>query len=121
LPNCLGDANHFILPQLHADLCTDSVLAMTRMHGLPVESLANASHAERDRRDRLAVATAVPRNIRIWPGQPTRISPTTATDSDSRQLILLDFGRDTRLPGDDYRELSATSCAAHRWRSPQHG
>jgi predicted unusual protein kinase regulating ubiquinone biosynthesis (AarF/ABC1/UbiB family) len=45
----LADAPEFMLPEVYDDMTTDSVLAMSCMGGVPVESLLDAPRAERDR------------------------------------------------------------------------
>ena len=45
----LADAPDYALPQLHAELTTARVLAMTRVGGVPIETLVDAPQAERDR------------------------------------------------------------------------
>ena len=46
----LADTPDYALPQLHAELTTARVLAMTRVGGVPIETLVNAPQAERDQR-----------------------------------------------------------------------
>ncbi|MFZ4625528.1 MAG: ABC1 kinase family protein, partial [Rhodoferax sp.] len=51
----LADAPEFLVPELHPDLSTKNVLAMTFVDGLPVESMVQAPQPERDRIVRLLV------------------------------------------------------------------
>ena len=113
----LADAPDFSLPELHADLTTVNVLAMSRMDGVPVESLIDAPQAERDRVAGLLI-TLVFREIfefRLIQTDPNfanyRIDPAT------QQLILLDFGATRAYPEamvDAYRRLMTGAIADDR-------
>ena len=113
----LGDANHYVLPQLHAELCTENVLAMTRMHGLPVESLANASHAERDRVAGLLLQLLFREIFEFGLVQTDPNFANYRYDRDSRQLILLDFGATRAYPAtmiENYRRLMRSAIDGDR-------
>ncbi|MDO9167336.1 MAG: AarF/ABC1/UbiB kinase family protein [Rhodoferax sp.] len=88
----LADEPVYLLPQLHADLTTHSVLAMSYVGGVPIESLVDAPQTERDR----AVALLFALLLReVFEFRLVQTDPNFANyryDTDSRQLILLDFG-----------------------------
>ncbi|MDO8449647.1 MAG: AarF/ABC1/UbiB kinase family protein [Rhodoferax sp.] len=88
----LADEPVYLLPQLHADLTTHSVLAMSFVGGVPIESLVDAPQTERDR----AVALLFALLLReVFEFRLVQTDPNFANyryDTDSRQLILLDFG-----------------------------
>lgn len=88
----LADDPVYLLPQLHADLTTHSVLAMSFVGGVPIESLVDAPQTERDR----AVALLFALLLReVFEFRLVQTDPNFANyryDTDSRQLILLDFG-----------------------------
>jgi predicted unusual protein kinase regulating ubiquinone biosynthesis (AarF/ABC1/UbiB family) len=88
----LADAPEYLLPQMHPDLTTHSVLAMSFVGGVPIESLIDAAQSERDR----AVALLFALLLReVFEFRLVQTDPNFANyryDTDSRQLILLDFG-----------------------------
>jgi predicted unusual protein kinase regulating ubiquinone biosynthesis (AarF/ABC1/UbiB family) len=88
----LRHAGEFSLPQMHTALTTENILAMTRMDGVPVESLSDAPQAERNR----VIALLFHLLFReIFEFRLIQTDPNFANyryDSASRQLILLDFG-----------------------------
>jgi len=88
----LRHAGEFSLPQMHTALTTENILAMTRMDGVPVDSLSDAPQAERDS----VIALLVHLLFReIFEFRLIQTDPNFANyryDSASRQLILLDFG-----------------------------
>jgi predicted unusual protein kinase regulating ubiquinone biosynthesis (AarF/ABC1/UbiB family) len=88
----LADAPDYALPQLHADLTTHSVLAMSVVGGVPVESLVDAPQEERDRVMTLLFALLL---RELFEFRLVQTDPNFANyryDTDTRQLILLDFG-----------------------------
>jgi predicted unusual protein kinase regulating ubiquinone biosynthesis (AarF/ABC1/UbiB family) len=88
----LRHAGEFSLPQMHTALTTENILVMTRMDGVPVESLSDAPQAERDRVIGLLFHLLF---REIFEFRLIQTDPNFANyryDSDSRQLILLDFG-----------------------------
>ena len=88
----LRHAGEFSLPQMHTALTTQNILVMTRMDGVPVESLSAAPQAERDRVIGLLFHLLF---REIFEFRLIQTDPNFANyryDSVSRQLILLDFG-----------------------------
>ncbi len=45
----LSDEEEIVVPEVHDDLSTRSILAMDRLHGLPLEDLCGADHADAER------------------------------------------------------------------------
>jgi len=88
----LADAPDYALPQLHPDLTTHSVLAMSVVGGVPIESLADAPQADRDRVMTLLFALLL---RELFEFRLVQTDPNFANyryDTATRQLILLDFG-----------------------------
>jgi predicted unusual protein kinase regulating ubiquinone biosynthesis (AarF/ABC1/UbiB family) len=88
----LAQAPEYLVPALHPDLTTQSVLAMSFVDGVEVESLMEAPQAERDRVATLLIQLLMRElfEFRLVQTDPNfanyRFAPLT------RQLILLDFG-----------------------------
>jgi predicted unusual protein kinase regulating ubiquinone biosynthesis (AarF/ABC1/UbiB family) len=88
----LADAPDYALPQLHADLTTARVLAMSVVGGVPIETLADAPQDERDRVMTLLFALLL---RELFEFRLVQTDPNFANyrfEPDTRQLILLDFG-----------------------------
>ncbi|MFZ4480361.1 MAG: ABC1 kinase family protein [Rhodoferax sp.] len=88
----LADASDYALPQFHADLTTRSVLAMSLVGGVPVETLVDAPQGERDRVVGLLFALLL---REVFEFRLVQTDPNFANyryDTRSGQLILLDFG-----------------------------
>lgn len=105
----LAGSDIFILPDLHKDLCTPQVIAMTYLDSEPVESLIHASQAVRDQ-----VATAlidlVLRELFVFGAMQT--DPNLANyryDPKTGRIVLLDFGAVQPIPDAlvaDFRALA---------------
>ncbi len=88
----LADAPDYVLPQMFPDLTTHCVLAMSMVRGVPVESLIDAPQTERDRVVELLFALLL---REIFEFRLVQTDPNFANyryDTESRQMILLDFG-----------------------------
>lgn len=113
----LADAPEFMLPEVQVDLTTESVLAMSCMGGVPVESLLHAPQAERDRVVGLLFGLFF---REIFEFRLIQTDPNFANyryDNASRQLILLDFGATRPYPAaivDAYRRLMASAVVGDR-------
>lgn len=120
----LGDAPEFVVPLLHADLTTRSVLAMSYVAGVPVESMVDAAQAERDRIVSLLVGLLF-RELFVFGLMQT--DPNFANyryDPQSQQLILLDFGATRSFApafGQAYQRLMAATMAGDRAAMAQAG
>jgi len=105
----LADSGMFALPELHPELCTPQVLAMTYMESAPLESLVEAPQTLRDR-----VATAlfdlVLRELFVFGAMQT--DPNLANyrfDHKTGRVVLLDFGAVQDIPqalAADFRNLA---------------
>ena len=113
----LAGEHDFALPRLHEALTTANVLAMSCVGGEPIESLAHAPQAERDRVVGL-LFTLLFREI--FEFQLIQTDPNFANyryDHASRQLILLDFGATRAYPTAmiaAYRRLMAAAIVGDR-------
>ena len=96
----------FALPAVHAELTTPDILAMTFMDGVPIESLAGAPQAERDRVLGLLFELLF---REIFEFRCVQTDPNFANyryDEGSGRLVLLDFGAT--------RHFSESCIAAYR-------
>jgi predicted unusual protein kinase regulating ubiquinone biosynthesis (AarF/ABC1/UbiB family) len=113
----LADAGEFLLPEVHAELTTGSVLAMSRVDGVPVESLSDAPQAERDRVARLLMALLL---RELFEFRLIQTDPNFANyryESATGRLILLDFGATRPYPEgmvEAYRRLMSAAIAGDR-------
>ncbi len=113
----LADAGEFLLPEVHAELTTGNVLAMSRVDGVPVESLSDAPQAERDRVARLLMALLF---RELFEFRLIQTDPNFANyryESATGRLILLDFGATRPYPEvmvEAYRRLMTAAIACDR-------
>ncbi len=88
----LADAPAFVVPQLHSDLTTQTVLAMDFVAGEPIESLVDASQAVRDRVMHLLFELLL---RELFEFRLVQTDPNFANyrfDHAAQRLVLLDFG-----------------------------
>ena len=113
----LASESDVVLPELHAALTTESVLAMSYVDGVPIESLVDAPQADRDRMARLLFNLLFRELFEFHLIQTDPNFANYRCDTKSRQLILLDFGA-TRAYSiamvDAYRRLMAGAIADDR-------
>lgn len=113
----LADAPDFRVPALHADLTRSSVLAMSHVAGVPIETLAEASQEERDRVVTLLIQLLL---RELFEFRLMQTDPNFANylyDPDTRQIVLLDFGAARDLPPaivEGYRSLLRAGMTADR-------
>lgn len=115
--NLLASTSEFVVPLLHADLTTKNVLAMSYVAGVPVESMANAPQAERDRMLSLLVGLMFRELFDFGLMQTDPNFANYRYDPESRQLILLDFGATRSFPpafAQAYKHLVSTTIAGDR-------
>lgn len=113
----LADAPELVVPQLHADLTTKNVLAMSYVSGVPVESISDAPQAERDRLLSLLVRLMFRELFEFGLMQTDPNFANYRYDRKSQQLILLDFGATrsfTPAFGQSYRQLMRATLAGDR-------
>ncbi|WP_326942301.1 ABC1 kinase family protein [Actimicrobium sp. GrIS 1.19] len=96
----------YALPEVHDALTTESVLTMTRMDGIPIESLAQAPQAERDRIVSLLVWLLFRELFTFGLIQTDPNFANYRYEPETGRLILLDFGAT--------REYSAPMVAHYR-------
>lgn len=100
----LADRPEFRVPELHADLTTPNVLAMSYVDGRPIDSLAAAAQPERDRVLTLLIGLLFRElfEFRLMQTDPNfanyRYAPATG------QVLLLDFGATRAFPA-EFAEL----------------
>ncbi len=105
----LDGSDTFALPALHANLCTPSVLAMSCMDSVPLESLVEAPQALRDR-VAAALIDLVPHELFLFGVMQT--DPNLANcrhDPATGRIVLLDFGAVQPVSPDlsaDFRALA---------------
>jgi len=113
----LRHAVEFSLPRMHTKLTTENILVMTRMDGVPVESLSDAPQAERDRVISLLLHLLF---REIFDFRLIQTDPNFANyryDRSSRQLILLDFGATRSYQAvmiEQYRQLMHGATTGNR-------
>jgi len=113
----LADSAEFLVPKLHPDLTTLSVLAMDYVEGVPVESLVDAPQEERDRLMTLLVGLLF---RELFEFKLMQTDPNFANyryNTTTKQLVLLDFGATREFPAEmpqDYRRLMNAGLAGDR-------
>lgn len=108
----LAGADEFGVPEMHADLTTESILAMTRLDGIALENLGHLPQGERDR----LVSRLFHLLFReIFEFRLIQTDPNFANyryASTSQQLILLDFGATRAYSArmvESYRQLMSSA------------
>ncbi|MBP9905294.1 MAG: AarF/ABC1/UbiB kinase family protein [Rhodoferax sp.] len=113
----LADSPEFVVPQLHVDLTTTHVLAMSFVGGVPIESMTEAPQAERDRIVRLLVRLLFRELFEFGLMQTDPNFANYRYDPLTGQLILLDFGATRAFApafGAAYRQLMVAALAGDR-------
>lgn len=104
----LADAPAYRVPKLFAELTTTNVLAMEFIDSVPIESMATAGQAERNRIATLSLELLFRELLEF---QLMQTDPNFANyrfDAKTQQLVLLDFGATRAFPAalaDSYRRL----------------
>lgn len=113
----LANAPEFVVPILHTDFTTKNVLAMSFVDGVPVESIANAPQAERDRLLSLMVELLFRELFEFGWMQTDPNFANYRYDPQSQQLVLLDFGATRSVApafGQAYQQLMCATMAGDR-------
>jgi predicted unusual protein kinase regulating ubiquinone biosynthesis (AarF/ABC1/UbiB family) len=113
----LAGSDEFVVPLLHADFTTKNVLAMSFVAGAPVESMIDAPQAERDRMLSLLVGLLFRELFEFGLMQTDPNFANYRYDTESQQLILLDFGATrsfTPAFGQAYKQLMVATMAGNR-------
>ncbi|HVF93519.1 MAG TPA: AarF/ABC1/UbiB kinase family protein [Sphingomonas sp.] len=104
----LDGSPDFVVPELHDELTTPNVLAMTFVEGVPVEALEDATQEVRDRVMHGLIALTL-RELLDWGLMQT--DPNFANyrwQADTGRVVLLDFGATRAVPvatAEGYRRL----------------
>ena len=113
----LAGAPEFVVPTLHADLTTKNVLAMSYVAGVPIETMADAPQAVRDRIVSLLVGLLFRELFEFGLMQTDPNFANYRYAPDSEKLVLLDFGATrsfTPAFGHAYAQLMAAAMAGDR-------
>ena len=96
----LENTDDFLVPRLHEDLTTRTVLAMDYVSGVPIESLEDAAQDERDR----IVSLMIDLMFReLFEFRLIQTDPNFANylyDRGTNRIVLLDFGATKELSND---------------------
>ncbi len=113
----LKDDPDFVIPLVHRDLTGENVLAMTYLDSVPIETLEQASQAERDR----VAARLIDLVLReLFTFQLMQTDPNLANyryEPTSGRIVLLDFGATRAFPAafaEDCRRLAAAGLGNDR-------
>ncbi len=107
----------FDVPALHADLTTDSVLAMSYIESVAIEILTTAPQAERDRVVTLLIELLLRELFDYGLMQTDPNFANYRYNAETKQLVLLDFGATRDIPPDAsarYRRLMQAGLAGDR-------
>ncbi|MBT3069079.1 AarF/ABC1/UbiB kinase family protein [Rhodoferax sp. U11-2br] len=113
----LADSPEFLVPKLHADFTTQSVLAMDFVDGVPIESLVDAPQEERDRLMTLLIGLLFRELFEFALMQTDPNFANYRYNTHTKQLILLDFGATRVFPPEmapAYRQLMQAGLAGDR-------
>jgi predicted unusual protein kinase regulating ubiquinone biosynthesis (AarF/ABC1/UbiB family) len=120
----LAGAPEFVVPELHSDLTTKNVLAMSFVGGVPIESMSTAPQVERDRIVSLLVGLVFRELFEFGLMQTDPNFANYQYDPQTQQLILLDFGATRSFApsfGQAYRQLMSAAMAGDRATMTQAG
>ena len=118
----LSGSPDYLVPTLHSELTGKSVLAMSYIEGVALESLTSAPQAERDRIVTLLIDLVL---RELFDFRLMQTDPNFANyryNKATRQLVLLDFGAVRAFPFEltaKYRDLLNAAIAADRTASLQ--
>lgn len=113
----LAGTPEFVVPLLHDDFTTKNVLAMSYVAGGPVESMADAPQTERDRVLRLLFDLLFRELFDFGLMQTDPNFANYRYDTDSQQIILLDFGATRSFRpafADTYKQLVLAAMSRDR-------
>jgi len=113
----LADSDEFMLPEMHDDLTTENILAMTRLDGVALDSLTHLDQGERNR-----IVSQLFRLLfrEIFEFKLVQTDPNFANyqyAAESQRVILLDFGATRAYCDamvDAYRRLMRAAIAGDR-------
>ncbi len=94
----LSDAPDYVVPVFHADLSGKDVLAMSYVKGIAIEALVSAPQAERDQAAALMIDLVLRELFEFGLMQTDPNFANYRYDSNTKRIILLDFGATRALP-----------------------
>ena len=113
----LAGDDRFLVPAAHADLTAGAVLAMDHAPGAPLDTLATADQAERDRVAG-ALVELVARELWEWGWMQTDPNlANTLVNRETGRIVLLDFGATQAIGAETqalYRDLARAVLARDR-------
>jgi predicted unusual protein kinase regulating ubiquinone biosynthesis (AarF/ABC1/UbiB family) len=98
----------FVLPDLHADLSTPQVMAMTYVHSAPIDTLETAPQATRDHAARVLIGLVLRELFEFGAMQTDPNLANYRVDPATGRIVLLDFGAVRAVAPDlaaDFRAL----------------
>lgn len=113
----LAGSPDYAVPVFHADLSGRDVLAMSYIKGTPIEALASAPQAERDRVAGLLIDLVLRELFEFGVMQTDPNFANYRYAADTGQIVLLDFGATRALPpavAAQYRALLGRALAGDR-------
>lgn len=115
----LAGDDRFLVPELHEDLTTKTVLAMTRVGGDPIEDLKSAEQSVRDHAMTLLMELLFKElfDFRLMQTDPNFAN--FRYETDENRLVLLDFGAARDISDglvEGYRRLLTAGAAGDRER-----
>lgn len=113
----LAGSPDYAVPVFHADLSGRDVLAMSYIKGTPIEALASAPQAERDRVAGLLIDLVLRELFEFGVMQTDPNFANYRYAADTGQIVLLDFGATRALPpavAAQYRALLGYALAGNR-------
>jgi predicted unusual protein kinase regulating ubiquinone biosynthesis (AarF/ABC1/UbiB family) len=110
----LAASPQFVVPALHSDLSAPTILAMSYVEGVPVDSLITAPQSERDRIMGLLIELVL---RELFEFRLVQTDPNFANyhyDRSNKKLVLLDFGATREIPhvvAENYKRLMLAGLA----------
>ncbi|MFT6437386.1 MAG: putative unusual protein kinase regulating ubiquinone biosynthesis (AarF/ABC1/UbiB family) [Candidatus Azotimanducaceae bacterium] len=104
----LADVPHFILPRIHEDWSTPSILAMEYVGGISIEEVAALSKEERDQVAKHLIVLTLKELFEFGVMQTDPNFANYRYQPDTRRIVLLDFGATREIAPtivDQYRQL----------------
>ena len=108
----LAGSDMFVLPSLHAPLCTPQVLAMTYLDSVPLDSLTDAPQALRDRVAGALIDLVLRELFQFGAMQTDPNLANYRYDPTSGRVVLLDFGAVQPIAPALIADFRALACAA---------
>jgi predicted unusual protein kinase regulating ubiquinone biosynthesis (AarF/ABC1/UbiB family) len=110
----LTDAPHFVVPRIHSEWSTPSILAMEYVDGIALDEVAALSQAERDGVARHLIKLTLQELFEFGVMQTDPNFANYRYQPDTRKIVLLDFGATREIAPiivDQYRQLIGAGLA----------